>query len=61
MKSFAAYYALVALSDAQQDAEHHRRAAMAARSPRPSILGRARMRIATARPGRQPEPTASAA
>jgi hypothetical protein len=63
MKSFAAYYALVALSDAQQEAERRRRAARAARPPRPSILARARMLVsfASGGPAQRPEPASTSA
>ena len=59
MKSVAAYYAFLAMNSIEQDAD--RRRAELARGPRPSILARARMLLALARPAQQPEPTTTPA
>ena len=59
MKTYAAYYALIALNSMEQD--DHRRRAELNRAPRPSLLDRARSLIASARPVRQAEPTTTPA
>ena len=52
MKSVAAYYVLVAMNGQEQDAHRHRAQYAAAASPRPSLLGRVRSALGSARPAR---------
>jgi hypothetical protein len=59
MKSIAAYYAFLALNSVEQDAQ--RRRAELTSPPRPSMLARARMLLASARPAQQSEPTTTPA
>jgi len=59
MKTYAAYYAFIALNSMEQD--DHRRRAELNRAPRPSFLARVRALVASARPARQPEPTTTPA
>ena len=49
MKSIAAYYAFIAATSVQQDADRRQAELKAAWAPRPSFLARARMLIASSR------------
>ena len=59
MKTYAAYYALLAMNSIEQD--DHRRRAQLTRAPRPSFLARARTLLASARPAARPEPATTSA
>jgi hypothetical protein len=58
MKSIAAYYVVVATTNAQHEAERRRATVQAPRPARPSLLARVRMLVA---PARSAEPATSAA
>jgi hypothetical protein len=59
MKTAAAYYAFLAMNRIEQD-ERRRRAELAG-PQRPSIIARARMLLASARPAPRPEPATTSA
>jgi hypothetical protein len=59
MKTYAAYYALLAMNSMEQD--DRRRRAELTRAPRPSFLARARALLTSARPAARPEPATTSA
>lgn len=59
MKTYAAYYALLAMNSIEQD--DRRRHAELTRAPRPSILTRARTLLASARPAPRTGPATTSA
>jgi hypothetical protein len=49
MKSIAAYYAFIAATSIQEDADRRRAELRAARAPRPSLIARARELLTSSR------------